>query len=132
VGSLERRLKLIEAGRKRRGAQPTREALARLSDEELEALEEALLRPTLSPGEPLPPNPFIEAMKAWEAEATEQRRRKEVRDAKLRRSEDEKAEGEEQRAKDLARRSWKANGGGEAAFDQAWPSMWRRCSSDAP
>jgi hypothetical protein len=77
VGSLERRLKLIEAGRKRRGAQPTREALARLSDEELEALEEALLRPTLSPGEPLPPNPFIEEMKVREAKAIERQRRNE-------------------------------------------------------
>jgi hypothetical protein len=75
MGSLNRRLESIEARRKRRGGQPTREALARLSDEELEALEEALLRPTLSPGEPLPPNPFIEAMKAREAEAIEQQRR---------------------------------------------------------
>jgi hypothetical protein len=75
MGGLNRRLESIEARRKRRGAQPTREALARLSDEELEALEEALLRPTLSPGEPLPPNPFIEAMKAREAEVIEQQRR---------------------------------------------------------
>ena len=27
-------------------------------------------------------------------------------------------------ARDSARRSWKASGGTEAAFDQAWPSMW--------
>jgi hypothetical protein len=59
-----------------------------------------------------------------EPEAAEQRRRKEVRDAKLRRSQDEKAEGEERRAKDLARRSWKASGGAEASFEHAWPSMW--------
>jgi hypothetical protein len=76
MGSLERRLESIEARRKRRGAQPTRGALARLSDEELDTLEEALLRPTLSPGEPLPPNPFIEEMKRWEAEAEEQQRRR--------------------------------------------------------
>jgi len=76
MGSLNRRLESIEARRKRRGDQPKREALARLSDDELEALEEALLRPTLSPGEPLPPNPFIEAMKAREAETMEQQRRR--------------------------------------------------------
>ena len=76
MGSLNRRLESIEARRKRRGARPTREALARLSDEELEALEEALLRPTLSPGEPLPPNPFLEQMKRWEAETIEQQRRR--------------------------------------------------------
>jgi hypothetical protein len=75
MGNLERRLELIEARRKRRGNQPGREALARLSDEELRTLEEALLRPTLAPGEPLPPNPFIEEMKRWEAETIEQQRR---------------------------------------------------------
>jgi hypothetical protein len=58
-----------------------------------------------------------------EAEAAEERRRKDERDAKLRRSE-EKTEVEERRAKDLARRRWRASGGAEAAFDQAWPSMW--------
>ncbi len=77
MGSLNRRLESIEARRKRRGAQPSREALARLSDEDLDALEEALLRPTLSPGEPLPPNPFVEEMKRWEAETIEQQRRNE-------------------------------------------------------
>jgi hypothetical protein len=59
-----------------------------------------------------------------EAEAAEEERRKEERDAKLRRSQDEKANVEEQRARDSAKRSWKASGGTEAAFDQAWPSMW--------
>jgi hypothetical protein len=59
-----------------------------------------------------------------EAEAAEERRRKEVRDAKLKRSQDEKAKCEERRARDLARGSWKANGGEEVAFDRAWPSMW--------
>jgi hypothetical protein len=76
VGSLNRRLEFIEARRKRRGDQPTREALARLSDEDLDALEEALLRPTLSPGEPLPPNELIEEMKRREAETIEQQRRR--------------------------------------------------------
>jgi DNA-binding GntR family transcriptional regulator len=66
MAGLERRLESLEARRKRREARPTREALARLSDEELRALEEALLRPTLSPGEPLPPNELIEKMKTSE------------------------------------------------------------------
>jgi hypothetical protein len=73
MASLERRLELIEARRKRRGAQLVREALARLSDEALSELERAAL--SLSPGEPLPPNPFIEAMKAREAGVIEQQRR---------------------------------------------------------
>jgi transposase len=61
---------------------------------------------------------------ALEARIAEQRRRAAERTAKLRHSQEEKAEGEERRARDAARRSWKANGGTEAAFDQAWPSMW--------
>jgi hypothetical protein len=73
-----------------------------------------------------------QARERREDEAAEERRHKDERDAKLRRSQDDKAEVEERVARDSARRSWKANGGGEAAFDQAWPSMWRRCSSDAP
>ena len=75
MGSLNRRLESIEVGRTRRKDQLIREALAQLSNEELEAAEESLLRPTLSPGEPLPPNPFLEEMKRREAEATEQQRR---------------------------------------------------------
>jgi len=75
MGSLNRWLESIEVRRKRRGGQLRREALARLSDEELHELEEALLRPTLSPGEPLPPNPFIEEMKLREVEIKEQQRR---------------------------------------------------------
>jgi hypothetical protein len=75
MAGLNRRLELIEARRKRRGDQPSRRALARLSDEDLDALEEALLRSALSPGELLPPNPFLEEMKRWEAEAKEQQRR---------------------------------------------------------
>jgi hypothetical protein len=75
MGSLNRRLESIEARRKRRGGQPTREALGYLSDEQLSALERAAL--SLSPGEPLPPNPFIEEMKVREAKAIERQRRNE-------------------------------------------------------
>jgi hypothetical protein len=49
---------------------------------------------------------------------------KKERDAKLRRYQEEKAKAEERLARDSSRRSWKASGGTEAAFDQAWPSMW--------
>jgi hypothetical protein len=60
-----------------------------------------------------------------EVEAAEEERRKEERDAKLWRSQEEKAEVQERLARDSARRSCKASGGTEAAFDQAWPSMWQ-------
>lgn len=59
----------------------------------------------------------MERIKAQEAAEEE-------RNAKLRHYQDEKAEVEERRAKDLAMRRWKASGGAEAAFDEAWPSMW--------
>ena len=65
-----------------------------------------------------------QARERGEAEAAEQRWREEERHAKLRRSEDKKAEGEERLAKNSARRSWKVSGGTEAAFEEAWPSMW--------
>ena len=39
-------------------------------------------------------------------------------------SQEEKAQVEERRAKDFAMRRWKASGGTEATFDEAWPSMW--------
>jgi hypothetical protein len=65
-----------------------------------------------------------QARERREAEAAEESRRKDERDAKLVRSQEDKAEVEERLAKDSARRSWKASGGTEAAFDQAWPSMW--------
>jgi hypothetical protein len=42
VGSVDRRLKRLEAGRKREQAQLGREALSYLSDEDLHALEDAL------------------------------------------------------------------------------------------
>ena len=69
---LERKLAQLEDAGEREEARRAREALTYLSDEDLHALEEELLRPTLSPGEPLPPNPFLEKMKRWEAEAKEQ------------------------------------------------------------
>jgi hypothetical protein len=65
-----------------------------------------------------------QARERREAEAAEESSRNEERDAKLRRSQEERAKGEERLAKDSARRSWKAGGGTEAAFDEAWPSMW--------
>jgi hypothetical protein len=65
-----------------------------------------------------------QARKRREAEAAEEERRKEGRDAKLRRSQEEKAEVEERLARCSASRSWKASGGTEAAFDEAWTSMW--------
>jgi hypothetical protein len=65
-----------------------------------------------------------QARERREVEAAEERRRKDEHDAKFRRSEEEKAEGEERLARDSARRSWKASGGAEAAFEEAWPSMW--------
>jgi hypothetical protein len=75
MGSLERRLESLEARRKRRGAQPSRGALARLSDEELEAAEESLLAEARARGERPPPNELLEKMKRWEAETIEQQRR---------------------------------------------------------
>ena len=65
-----------------------------------------------------------QARERRKAEAAEEERCKEERDAKLRRSEEQNAEFEERLAKDSARRSWKASGGTEVAFEQAWPSMW--------
>jgi hypothetical protein len=65
-----------------------------------------------------------EARERREAEAAEHRRRNGERDAKLRRSQEEKAEREERLARDGAKRRWKASGGTEALFEQAWPSMW--------
>jgi hypothetical protein len=65
-----------------------------------------------------------QARERREAQAAEEERRRKERDAKLRRSQEEKAKVAERLARDSARRSWKAGGGTEAAFDQAWPSMW--------
>ena len=74
MAGLDRRLELIEAERKMVEARLTREALSHLSDEELEALEEALLAAARSRGEQPSPNELLEKMKRWEAEAKEQQR----------------------------------------------------------
>jgi|SRR5215211_145708 hypothetical protein len=65
-----------------------------------------------------------QARERRETQAAEEKKRKEERDAKLRRSEEEKTKGEERLAKDSARRSWTASGGTDVAFNQAWPEMW--------
>jgi len=72
MAGLDRRLELIEAERNMVEARLTREALSHLSDEELEALEEALLATAHVRGEQPPPNELLEKMKRWEAEAKEQ------------------------------------------------------------
>jgi inactivated superfamily I helicase len=77
MGSLNRRLESIEARRKRRGDQPRREALARLSDEELEAAEESLLAEARARGEqPSPTNELLERLKQLEVETIAQQRRR--------------------------------------------------------
>jgi hypothetical protein len=76
MAGLDRRLELIEAERKRGEARLTREALSHLSDEELKALEEALLAEARARGEQPPPNELLEKMKRWEAETIEQQRRR--------------------------------------------------------
>jgi hypothetical protein len=75
VGSLERRLKLIEAERKMGKAQLVREALSQLSDEDLGALEESLDAEARARGEEPPPNELLEKFKQWEAETVERHRR---------------------------------------------------------
>jgi len=73
MGSLERRLEHLERhSRGRLEEAISREPLRRLTDEELEALEESLLAEARARGEQPPPNPFLEEMKRWEAEAKEQ------------------------------------------------------------
>jgi hypothetical protein len=70
MGRLKKRLELIEADRKRGKDQLVREALERLTNEELEDLEESLLEEARARGEePSPTNELLEEMKRWEAEA---------------------------------------------------------------
>ena len=81
MGSLKSRLEIVEAGRKRRGARLTREALRDLSDAELDALEEELLAEARARGEEPPPTnelleDILEDMKQLEAEVIEQQRRR--------------------------------------------------------
>jgi hypothetical protein len=65
VGSLKKRVGSLEAARKRGKAQLVREALERLTDEELEAAEESLLAEARARGEQPPPtNEFLEEL--WE------------------------------------------------------------------
>jgi cytochrome c553 len=68
MGGLERRIESLEAARVRGETQRTREALAHLSDEDLEALEELLNAEARARGEQPPPNELLEEMKRWEAE----------------------------------------------------------------
>jgi inactivated superfamily I helicase len=77
MASLERRLELIEAKRKMGEAQLVREALAQLSNEELEAAEESLLAEARARGEqPSPTNELLERLKQLEAETIAQQRRR--------------------------------------------------------
>jgi hypothetical protein len=77
AGLVERRLEVIETNRKKAKAQLIREALAQLSDEELEALEKKLLAEARARGEEPPPtNELLEKFKQLEIEATEQQRRR--------------------------------------------------------
>ena len=76
MGRLERRLESLEAARMREEAQPVREALGDLSDEDLDALEEVLLAEARARGEQPPPNELLEKMKRWEAETIAQQRRR--------------------------------------------------------
>jgi hypothetical protein len=75
MGSLERRLELIEAERKMGEAALSRGALRHLPDEELDALEEVLLAEARARGEQPPLNELLVKMKRWEAETIEQQRR---------------------------------------------------------
>ena len=68
MGSIERRIRQLEDGRRRAERQRIREALERLSNEELEAAEESLLAEARARGEQPPPNELLEEMKRWEAE----------------------------------------------------------------
>jgi hypothetical protein len=64
-----------------------------------------------------------QARERREAEGAEEGRRKEERDAKLRRSQEEKAGREERLARERARRRWLSGGGTEEEFEQEWPGM---------
>jgi hypothetical protein len=74
MAGLERRLEFLGAKRKIGKAQLVREAIERLSDEELEAAEESLLAEARARGEQPQPNELLEKMKRSEAEAIERQR----------------------------------------------------------
>ena len=75
MGSLARRIEILEDVRMRGERQLVREALSQLSDEELDALEESLNAEARARGEEPPPNDLLEELKRWEAEAIEWQRR---------------------------------------------------------
>jgi hypothetical protein len=76
MGGLKKRIGVLEDGRRKGERQLVREALGRLSDEELEVAEGLLLAEARARGEQPPPNELLEEMKRWEAEAIEQQRRR--------------------------------------------------------
>jgi hypothetical protein len=75
MGSLERRVGSLEAARRSGEYHRIREALERLSNEELGAAEESLLAEARARGEQPPPNELLEKFKQWEAETVERHRR---------------------------------------------------------
>jgi hypothetical protein len=76
MGSLERRIEILEDVRMRGERQFVSEALSQLSDEELDALEESLDAEARARGEEPQPNEYLEELKLWEAEDTERQRRR--------------------------------------------------------
>jgi hypothetical protein len=66
-----------------------------------------------------------EARERREAQAAEERRRQDERNTKLRRSQQERVQGEEERTKRVAFNSWVANGGAPSEFEAAWPILKR-------
>lgn len=77
MGSVDRRLESLERLVEGRVEARVREALGRLSDEELEAAEESLLAEARARGEKPPPtNELLEKFKQLEASTIEQQRRR--------------------------------------------------------
>jgi hypothetical protein len=66
-----------------------------------------------------------EARQRREAAAAEEAARQQERNAKLIHAQGKRAAAEERMAKQQAWLSWKAQGGEESAFGEAWPSMWQ-------
>jgi hypothetical protein len=66
-----------------------------------------------------------EAREYREAQAAEERKREAGRNAKLRRSQEEKAKSEEKRTKRAMFNTWVANCGSPAEFEAAWPNLRR-------
>ena len=108
----------LEMGRKRSFERRAREEVERIKAQEA-AEEERNQARMMELAE--------QARERREAEAAEERRGKEVRHAKLRHSQEEKAEVEERRARDLARRQWKASGRRRLRSTRRGPRCGRRC-----